>query len=335
MAQLGPLRIQFLYREHICVFLSGSGGRELGTGIHFQLFVFYFFSALATSYGYLVNDLGDRELDRRHNKPNVFEKDSAFCAITVVGLFLLGAVLLSLYFRKNHPFVALWLLWILIATFYSLPPFRLKEKGKIGLLLIVTAQRLIPALLIFSVFGKMASADAVIIILYIMNRGFISDLRHQLEDLEHDLSTGTRTFAAENREQAGIFFKCLLKIDLLLQGMVHLACLFTMPRISMHGFSIPVTLPVFLVFVLGVVVLFLKHGTGSNGDPYYDTGLRNFLHLGIPSFYFPLYLLIVLVLYSPLMLTVLVFFLLLHRIFSPDRIRRSLPARIITALCRR
>jgi len=278
--------------ENIFVFfyLALTGGSR-GSSFLISFFVFYFLSAFATSYGYLVNDLGDRELDRRHGKPNVFSGDSGVRAVTVVLACLSGAFLLSFYFRHNRTFVILWLLWITIATFYSLPPFRFKERGKTGLVIIVAAQRLIPALLIFSVFGKIPAWDAILIIIYITNRGFISDVRHQLEDFGKDSSTGTRTFAVENSGRAESLFRILLLSDLLLQGLIHLACLWKLPAISIGNVPVPVSLPVFIAFTCGVLLVMLRPGRKTPKDPYHDRGAFNFVHLGLPSFYFPLSLL--------------------------------------------
>ena len=53
-----------------------------------DILVFVLFSILSTSYGYLINDFADRELDAQHQKANTFSDDSTKKAILVTGLCL-------------------------------------------------------------------------------------------------------------------------------------------------------------------------------------------------------------------------------------------------------
>ncbi len=49
--------------------------------------VFILLSIFSTTYGYLVNDWADKELDARHGKDNTFRHDSAAKAGLITGFF--------------------------------------------------------------------------------------------------------------------------------------------------------------------------------------------------------------------------------------------------------
>jgi 4-hydroxybenzoate polyprenyltransferase len=89
-----------------------------------DFFVFLLFSFFCTTYGYLVNDLGDKELDKIHGKENTFSNDSSTKAGIIVLSFLFVSILLSLQFIRSPFFLFSWLLWFIVATAYSLNVFR-------------------------------------------------------------------------------------------------------------------------------------------------------------------------------------------------------------------
>ena len=81
------------------------------------LVAFYLFSLCCTSYGYLVNDYGDRSLDIRHGKPNSFQSLTGNRALLLVGISLLLCLLSAIPFRGADGFLPLFALWLFAATF--------------------------------------------------------------------------------------------------------------------------------------------------------------------------------------------------------------------------
>lgn len=163
----------------------------------FEIIIFILFSIFSTTYGYLINDYADIDLDKAHGKDNTFKDDAKPKAIVITMFFLGLSILCGLPFSKNMDFALLWLFWIFISTFYSLPPIRFKERGKVGLIFVVFAQRLIPILLVFTAFNFPANWEMALMAIYVFFRGASSDINHQYEDYENDVKTGTATFAVE------------------------------------------------------------------------------------------------------------------------------------------
>ncbi|NIV13306.1 MAG: hypothetical protein GWN62_19085, partial [Aliifodinibius sp.] len=157
--------------------------------------IFYVFSIFSTSFGYLLNDLSDRKLDRGHGKPNTFQNDTLSYAISVVAICFLLSTCLAIPFFNRQFFLILWGIWVISVVAYSLPPFRFKQRGLIGLLIVVFAQRVLPTLIVFSAFNYNNFTDIWLFTLYIFLRGLSSDINHQIEDLGRDAETKINTFA--------------------------------------------------------------------------------------------------------------------------------------------
>ncbi len=169
--------------------------QQMGTEQLARVLLFLLFSMFSTTYGYLINDYADMELDRAHGKSNTFSGDSKGRALMVTMLFLILSVITGWFFSDHTDFLALWFVWIFIGSFYSLPPLRFKERGKAGLLLVVLAQRLLPILLVFTAFGFERTGEIILLAAYVFFRGLSSDVNHQVEDYENDRKTRTETFA--------------------------------------------------------------------------------------------------------------------------------------------
>jgi len=170
-------------------------------GLHWNLtfivnaLLFIFFSILMTGYGYLINDFADIDLDKHHQKPNSFANTKKSLAIWILlGVLICGAIF-SLPFIKNIWFVIIWGIWIFVATTYSLPPLRFKEKGTLGLITTVLGQQVFPVALLFAAFTTPWSWGVFILILFTFSRGVSSDLGHQIRDWINDSQTDTCTFA--------------------------------------------------------------------------------------------------------------------------------------------
>src|SRR5438132_1236424 len=117
--------------------------------IDFLLFTFVFASS-NSAFGFLVNDLGDGELDRRHGKRNTFLEIGTTKGVALLGAVTAVMVLSGLPFFDRPGFALLWALWWLAAIAYSLPPLRLKERGAVGIAMSSVAQWTLPVLIAFA-----------------------------------------------------------------------------------------------------------------------------------------------------------------------------------------
>lgn len=285
-----------------------------------DFFIFVFFSALCTSYGYLLNDLSDKELDRVHGKSNTFSEDTFGKALLIVLFFLFLCIVFGIPFMMNRLFLPIWLGWLFLTTAYSARPFRLKEKGKLGLICVVLAQRVLPVCWMYTAFSYYVWSDWIVFTTYILFRGLSSDLNHQLEDYHKDMSTKTYTYAVEaGLRKAEKIFRFSLESENVLLGISLLIIYLRLPQFRFHGVSL--ILPVLLVHALsyGIAWRKMRFG-GSNIDinPF-KAGRKDifqFMHHAFPSVLLPLYFLAVLACHSWVFLIPMLFLLFYRGFFS-------------------
>jgi len=298
----------------------------------FEFFFFFLFSMCSTTYGYLINDLSDREIDSQQGKQNTFRHDSTGRAVQIVALFFILSVIFAIPFFKKSLFLLLWASWFLVTTFYSLKPIRLKERGKVGLIFTVLGQRVLPALIVFSTFGYWDLITVPILTLYILFRGLSSDLNHQYQDFYNDIRTGTTTFAV----QAGIDkVRRLLRISLEIEKGMLLICLLTM-MLKINKIvpkSILFALPVLLIYIaLYASSFFLVHkSTFEQLNPFTCNrkSIFHLLHHTFPSVGLPVYLGILVAFQNPFYILITLFFIVYRRLYSLELILNTFPFTVI------
>lgn len=294
-----------------------------------DFFIFIAFSMFSTTYGYLINDLADKELDALHGKDNTFKNDSVWKAGIIVVVFMVLSIIAGMKFFENRLFLPLWLCWFFIATFYSLKPIRLKERGWIGLLFVVMAQRVLPTLLVFAAFKHLDAVDMIVFTSYIFARGLSSDLNHQLEDYPKDITTGTETFAM----QTG-----LRKVENALRFTLETEKIFLFPCLiitycelkHLHLYNIPLLLPLLIGYII-LYGLSLKRRNSlvrlQDINPFIAgrKDIFQFIHHAFPSVLLPFYLLLIL-LYEARGLgfaMIAILFIIYRKLYSVDLIKNS------------
>ncbi len=317
--------------EHIFVVLYIALSQRNDSNLFlFNIFMFYGFSVFSTSFGYLINDAADKELDARQGKSNAFEGLSRGQATLTVLFVLVIAALFALPFYSNFLFTGLWLTWIMMTSAYSVKPVRLKERGALGLFVVVLAQRVLPVLLVFMAFGYTNWLDVVVITFYIFLRGLVSDINHQLEDYHLDHQTATRTFAVttgEKRTKALFYFvleleRFLLPVVLILMGL-HL-----------NRFGNVVWRPFWLMIIPSVALYFyslFRLYKKDDQNPFIP-GRKNvfqFLHHPFPGIILPGFLLLLLMLQNYWYGLLLLLFAWNKRILDKSTIFNSYPVMIL------
>ncbi len=298
-----------------------------------DFFIFIFFSIFCTSYGYLINDYGDRELDALHGKENTFQDDSRARSRLVVAFFFVLSVAAGFRFFRQPFFLPLWSMWIFSASAYSLRPFRLKERGATGLVIVVGAQRVLPALLMFSAFGLHRVIDITVLTVYILLRGLSSDLNHQLEDREQDAHTGTGTYAVRSgARRVRTIFGISLEAEKIFLGISIFIMLAATSSYRIAG--VMALLPLGIIYAAAYLLSLtvpLPAECGYRVNPF-ERGRKDvfqFLHHALPSVVMPLYLLVILLVYQPLFTLPLLGCVVLHRLYSPAMVRNSFPFRLL------
>lgn len=197
------------------------------------------------AFGYAINDVADRDADRRAGKAN----RAASLASTRWALFLLltaaAALGLSLVWAADAAAPLFVLAGLALAVVYSLPPVRLKERGAIGLVAAAAAQWALPvmALSAAETRGWQRPAAAALALL-----GLAIGLRwiavHQLADVARDRTAGVRTYAALGRPVTAVILAAFVAEMTLLATSLALTWPRSMPALlALGGWIVAAELP--------------------------------------------------------------------------------------------
>ena len=187
-------------------------------------------------FGYLLNDYTDREEDRAAGKPNVLI-GMAPAPILALLIFLLGMAILPwvFYFPLDRYSILLLIAEFTLFILYSAPPFRLKERGILGLLADALYAHTVPAILAtytFYLLGAQAYTACLPFTIVLGTWQFCWGVRnillHQIGDYTKDQHTGTHTFATRVGLPAT---HTTLKITLALETLTFFAFLATLATV--------------------------------------------------------------------------------------------------------
>lgn len=154
-------------------------------------------------YVSVINDLTDIETDELAGKNNRFADKSLLFKSSILSICLvLGLILNFFWFRFNF-YVGLFYLaaWISY-TLYSVPPFRFKNRGLLGILCDATGAHFFPFLFVtaatFAWIGKDFDIKWLILIgIWSFSSGIRGILWHQLQDFFIDRKSGVNTFVTK------------------------------------------------------------------------------------------------------------------------------------------
>lgn len=299
----GVIRYNSIFQNAMALFYLALVYRQFSWAFLGKMGVFGLLSLIGTAYGYLVNDLADRELDREHGKSNVFARVRPAVAMMVVGLTSGLCVAVSSFFWTRPGFLPTFVAWLSLATFYSLPPLRLKVRGEIGLAATILAQQTVPGLLLVAVFGRLWSWEALAFALYITCRGTTSDVSHQMRDWANDVRTGTQTVAVRRGYKwMTTLYAWALEAEKLMLGVAMVFLVMRIPTVTLPllGCPFPPVLPLLLFYLL-LYVLTAGRAWGQihqgalidPHDPERQATTRDayqIIHHSLPSVGVPLYL---------------------------------------------
>lgn len=150
------------------------------------------------SYGFIFNDVCDIEADRLARKTN---RMSA-CPLIIRNLLLLGYIGLGLLptVCASGPLPTVILLCnYIIPTLYSAKPFRLKERGVLGVAADALGAHLLPTCFVFSLFPATASSGkymfyVVAFLMWSTALGLRGILTHMLLDVGNDKVSNVKTY---------------------------------------------------------------------------------------------------------------------------------------------
>lgn len=272
-----------------CFYLIIVNGREAMVNVS-DFLIFTVFSISSTIYGYVINNYADIEIDLKQGKTNDLANFSPAGRIIMLLVITVIVVASGWHFSKYDDFLVLWGIQFFIATFYSMPPIRFKERGLIGLIIPFLAQAVVPMLICFSIFGSLGQMEIWAFVLYAVFKGGAYDIGHQFYDYEGDKKTKTKTFAVQRGQHIVAF---LFKLFLVLDRLCFIACLGIMTWRFQDIFDFlplnPMVPVAGLYLIVFVAVTINEIRQKRIIDPYYQEtrGLANILHIILPNILIP------------------------------------------------
>ena len=144
----------------------------------------------AANYGYALNDLFDVEEDRRGGRANAAANVSPRAMWMTIACSGAAALAVATAAGGLAGF-ALTTAELMLPLGYSIPPFRLKERGWLGILSDALAAHVYPAVLAVIIARHLGLADATITFtaiagIWALGTGLRGIISHQLQNSEHD-----------------------------------------------------------------------------------------------------------------------------------------------------
>ena len=161
------------------------------------------------AYVSFVNDVTDRADDRRAGKANrLADKSPPVLALLLAVPLSVGAVF-SFLWRDDPPLVAAYLCAWAAFSLYSVPPFRLKGRGILGVVADASGAHFFPSLV--AAFLALRAAGRPIDPFWIgavaawgLGCGLRGILWHQLNDIAYDRKAAVRTFVLRHSRRAAM-----------------------------------------------------------------------------------------------------------------------------------
>jgi|GEM_PF-1627038 len=183
--------------------------------------VFFIFAFTQAALAYLVNDWGDRRIDRRQFKSNAFNGLSPLESALALTLVVIVAFIAGTPLIYHTGFAVLWVTWAVIMAAYSLPPLRLKTRGVVGIAACITAQWFLPVLLAFSAFDVAGGADMWILAVAFSLHGISLLIRHQRKNHLRQVHARANTLGATlSTEQLTRLYGLSLLVDKIAVGVL-------------------------------------------------------------------------------------------------------------------
>ena len=245
-------------------------GNQLKTDILFYLFISILLSIGIAGLGYVMNDIKDFKDDLQNNKPNLFNKFSKSQSVLIVVLFALLSIFPWLYLPTDKYTFYLLVIEFLLFFVYASPPFRLKEKGFLGIITDALYAQVVPSLLAVYTFSKISNTilNVKLIVLYsawLLLVGIRNIIKHQVEDFDNDKNTKTKTFVTIY----GIEYS----------KKISLKYLFPIEFILFTSLLITIKTPYFIAllgYLLYTTILFIKRNKTTEIDSFYFINTRIF-----------------------------------------------------------
>ncbi|MBS1612382.1 MAG: UbiA family prenyltransferase [Bacteroidetes bacterium] len=179
---------------------------------HWFLVLGFFVSLICISvFGYLFNDLCDVESDAKAGKRNVLGELTLPVRLLLVVIPLAVGIVSWVLIERGIGSIFLFAMQILALVLYSMPPFRLKNRGLVGVVVDAFYGHVNPVLITLLAFGFWYTEDNAIVFFCVIAictslKGIRNILLHQLDDRSNDKRAGTQTFVVRNGAYPTLLF---------------------------------------------------------------------------------------------------------------------------------
>ena len=148
------------------------------------------------SYGFYINDYFDMPYDISAGKKRFVHSIPKIHSIAIMAVMTLVAFIIVIFFINDTNYFILYAVAYLLATFYSAPPLRFKEKVFSGPVVDMLIEKTVPMALIVVLFHYFKLDGLLLIFIFSFFQLYII-LLHQLVDFEADSSSGVSTFVTK------------------------------------------------------------------------------------------------------------------------------------------
>jgi 4-hydroxybenzoate polyprenyltransferase len=153
-------------------------------------------------YVSLVNDLTDIREDQASGKVNRLSRFPFWLRICLTILPVFGGFFFAFVFLNDALSVALYALCWIAFSLYSVPPFRLKKRGVLGVFADAAGAHLFPTLFLLSAMTNYLDIPMdwywfSVVAVWSLMYGLRGILWHQFFDRENDIASGVNTFASK------------------------------------------------------------------------------------------------------------------------------------------
>lgn len=214
-----------------------------------SFFNFVAFVCSYASFGYMINDFSDREVDKKAGKTKAIAQISPRAAkLVLFSIFLLGVLISLPFWLHNTDFLILLIVMYLLSTFYSLPPVRFKERYWMGIIVASITQRVFPALLCFVIYNYFGW-DSLLFLLLFFVIGIRWIIVHQIKDYKNDLKANVKTFITSIGILKGTLYLSvyIIPVEIVL---LAIALIFVIIKIPSIGFFVAAYL--LIAYLLGL-----------------------------------------------------------------------------------
>lgn len=212
--------------------------------------------------------------------------------LVILFVLFLGITSFSPFFHNMLAVFSLFFSY-LTSILYSMKPFRLKERGAWGIIFAALAQRVLPIILVFSIFNHF-QLDTVVFLILCLLIGFRWILVHQLQDRHGDLKAKIQTYTTKK----GVKQSYYLLLVVFIMEILSLGIFIGLISLSYFIYIIPLVIG-YSLFQLYLYPLWTELGLKRILTSYDFAPLNDYY-----SFWFPLWMSLLLSIENPLFLIV-------------------------------